>query len=187
MEFLPVVKAGVLNGWIFMLFPLLHPLVMMLIVKDVMKKMQVSGLSKGENMVSTINNTVLFFGLFIFSVFLPLKLGTVWFYTGLVLCIVGIVLWIVAMINISRIPLDEPWTRGLYRYSRHPMVLSCFLVFVGAGIATASWIFLLVTVLFIILSVLSANSEERHCLRKFTDSYRSYMNRTPKWMGIPKS
>ena len=138
----------------------------MLIVKDVMSKMQVAGLSRGETIISTINNVVLFFGLFIFSIFLPLKLGTVWFYIGVVLCVVGIATWIIAMTNIRRISLDEPWTKGLYRYSRHPMMISSFLLFVGTGIATASWIFILFTVLFIVFSVMAANFEERHCMNK---------------------
>jgi protein-S-isoprenylcysteine O-methyltransferase Ste14 len=31
------------------------------------------------------------------------------------------------------------------------------------------------------------NSEEQGCLDSFGDEYKKYMERTPKWLGIPKS
>jgi len=33
----------------------------------------------------------------------------------------------------------------------------------------------------------SVNAEERFCLEKYGDAYREYMNRTPRWIGFPKS
>jgi protein-S-isoprenylcysteine O-methyltransferase Ste14 len=186
MSFIPVLKIGLLNGWILMLYPLIHPILIMLIVKDAMQKMQAADQNKAEKLLSTFTNIILFFGLFLFSLFLPLKLGTVWFYIGLALCILGIIGWTTAIINIARIPLDKPWIEGLYRYSRHPMILSSFLIFIGTGIATASWIFLLLAIIFTALSIIAANYEERHCLDKYGDSYSDYMNRTPRWIGIPK-
>jgi protein-S-isoprenylcysteine O-methyltransferase Ste14 len=32
-----------------------------------------------------------------------------------------------------------------------------------------------------------AIAEERWCLEKYGDAYREYMNRTPRWIGLPKS
>jgi protein-S-isoprenylcysteine O-methyltransferase Ste14 len=185
MLLIPVLKIGALNGWILMLYPLIHPLLIMLIVKDAMQKMQSGEQNKTEKIIFMFNGIILFFGLFIFSLFLPLKLGTAWFYVGLALCILGIMGWTTAIVNISRIPLDKPWIQGLYRFSRHPMLLSSFLIFIGTGIATASWIFLVFAVLYIVLSVIAANYEERHCLEKYGGSYSEYANRTPKWAGIP--
>ncbi len=187
MSLMPAFEIGVWNGWILMFYPLIHPVLIMLIVKNAMQKMQASNQCRTEKLISFFVNIILFFGLFIFSIFLPLKLGTIWFYVGLAMCIVGIIGWTMAIINIANIPLGTPWTMGLYRYSRHPMILTGFLIFIGTGIATASWIFLLFSVLFIILSVITANYEERHCLEEFGDSYSDYVNRTPKWIGMPKS
>jgi len=103
------------------------------------------------------------------------------------MCILGVITWTVAMINIRNIPVGEAWTKGFYRYSRHPMVLSSFLVFIGAGVASASWVFLLFAIVFIILSNVSVTTEERFCLERYGTGYREYMNRTPKWIGMPKS
>jgi len=57
---------------------------------------------------------------------------------------------------------------------------------IGVGIATASWLFLLLTVVLIILFNNSVAPEERGCLEKYGDIYREYMNRTSRWIGIPK-
>jgi protein-S-isoprenylcysteine O-methyltransferase Ste14 len=124
---------------------------------------------------------------FLYSIFLPLKLGTAWFYTGLPISLLGIVMYIVISVTIVRTPVGEPITGGLYRYSRHPMYVFGFLAPLGAGIAAASWLFILLTIIMIITHCMNGIPEERSCLAAFGDAYREYMDRTPRWLGIPKS
>jgi protein-S-isoprenylcysteine O-methyltransferase Ste14 len=191
MSLIPAFEIGIWNTWILMLYIPLHPLIMMLIDKlvgtgDIFKKMETPAFNKTENVMNIFSNFVLLFGLFIYSIFLPLQLGTAWFYVGLALVVLGVVIWTIAIINIVNITLGEPWNKGLYRYSRHPMTLAGYLIFMGAGIASASWIFLLFSVLYIVLSAIPTIAEERFCLEKFGTAYREYMNRTPRWIGIPK-
>jgi len=83
-------------------------------------------------------------------------------------------------------PLDEPFTEGLYRCSRHPEYLSIFLRPMGVGIASASWLFSLLAIAFLVLMNSLVIPEERFCLEKYGDAYREYMNRTPRWIGISK-
>jgi len=192
MPAIPVFEIGIWNAWILLLFLPLHPLIMMLIDKlvgtgDMFKKMETPALSKTDSIINIFGSYVLFFGLFIYSIFLPLQLGTAWFYVGLALCVLGVVTWIIAIVNIADIPLGEPWNKGLYRYSRHPMYLGLFLTLIGAGIASASWIFLLLSIVYIILCAILVSVEERFCLDKFGTLYREYMERTPRWIGLPKS
>jgi len=154
---------------------------------DIFKKMGIPTFDKTERIINISSNFVLGFGLLICSVFLPLQLGTAWFHVGLALCVLGVVTWTIAIVNIVDIPLGEPWNKGLYRYSRHPMTLAGYLIFIGAGIASASWVFLLFSIVYIILSAIPTIAEERFCLEKFGTVYHEYMNRTPRWIGIPKS
>lgn len=123
----------------------------------------------------------------IYSVFLPLKLDTVWFYAGLSAFLLGMVFTLLAGTSLDATPLDRPATKGLYRISRNPIYLGCFLIYIGAGIACASWLFLLLTAIWVVLYDLLIAPEERWCLEKYGDAYREYTNRTPKWIGIPKS
>ena len=192
MSFIPAFAIGVWNAWILTLYIPLHPLIMMLIDKlvgtgDIFKKMETPTFNKTENIMNIFSNFVLLFGLFIYSIFLPLQLGTAWFYVGLALSVLGVVAWTIAIVNIADIPLGKPWNKGLYRYSRHPMTLAGYWILIGAGIASASGIFLLFSAIYIILSVTPTVAEERFCLEKFGTAYRKYIDKTPRWIGIPKS
>ncbi len=82
---------------------------------------------------------------------------------------------------------EKPITTGLYRYSRHPMYITQLVMFIGVGIASASWLFLLLTIVYTALGFIYAGSEERVCLEKYGDAYREYMEGTPRWIGLPKS
>ncbi len=123
----------------------------------------------------------------IYSVFLPIKLGILWFYVGLAIWVLSLLIGLISFISFGTTPLDELVTKGTYRISRNPVCLSGFLGDVGIGIACASWVFLLYAVVDIILMHISVEVEERFLLEKYGDAYREYMNRTPRWIGISKS
>jgi protein-S-isoprenylcysteine O-methyltransferase Ste14 len=75
----------------------------------------------------------------------------------------------------------------VYRISRHPIYFTGFLLYIGIGIATASWVIILCAILWIVLFRIVVPSEEHFLLEKYGDSYRAYMNKTPTWIGFPKS
>jgi len=190
MSLVPAFEIGVWNAWIFMLYYLLTMPLLRLISKDALEKSDVAAPKHLYN--KTENRIVAFYQYsfvlaFIYSIFLPLELGTIWFYTGLPICLLGLILLTISYLSFAAAPLGEPLTRGLHRYSRHPVYLTQFLFFIGIGIASASWIFLLFAVLRTISSLMLAIPEERFCLEKYGNAYREYMERTPRWLGLPKS
>jgi protein-S-isoprenylcysteine O-methyltransferase Ste14 len=67
------------------------------------------------------------------------------------------------------------------------MYFATFIIFLGIGIATASWVILLVAIIFLILTNIITNSEERFCKEIYGDTYKEYLNRTSRWIGTPKS
>jgi protein-S-isoprenylcysteine O-methyltransferase Ste14 len=93
---------------------------------------------------------------------------------------------ITAGLNFITTPSDRPVAKGIYRYSRHPIYLSQYLALVGIGIATASWIILLVSIVFMILVKIYTDYEEQYCIKRYGNKYIDYLNRTPKWIGIPR-
>jgi len=190
MSLIPAFEIGVWNAWIFMLYYILTLPIMRLMSKDALDKSDVAAPKNQYNktekgIVSFYQNS--FILAFIYSIFLPLKLGSIWFYIGLPICLVGLILFTISFFNFAASPLNEPLTKGLYRYSRHPVYLNQTLMFIGVGIASASWVFLLLTVLRTIASFILMPPEEHFCTEKFGDTYREYMERTPRWIGIPKS
>jgi protein-S-isoprenylcysteine O-methyltransferase Ste14 len=128
-----------------------------------------------------------FLAVFGYSIFLPLKLNTVWFHVGLIIYLMGVIFDFMAGVSWATNPFDKPITSGVYRISRHPMDFGNFVVIMGVGIACISWVFLLLGIVLITLMNMKAVNEERGLLEKFGIAYREYMNRTPRWIGIPKS
>jgi protein-S-isoprenylcysteine O-methyltransferase Ste14 len=122
-----------------------------------------------------------------YSIFLPLQLGTAWFYVGLGVFLSGLAVLTVVTLNFATAPQDKPVTGGLYRYSRHPMYLATVLIYIGASLASASWLFSLLTIATVVLLRLEAILEEGYCREKYGNAYREYVNKTPRWVGIPKS
>lgn len=100
--------------------------------------------------------------------------------------LVGIFLVILSMIYFAITPLDKPVTIGIYRYSRNPMFLGFFIIYLGISIACLSWTYFLLTLLFIILVYYASPFEERATLDHYGDGYKEYMKSTAKWIGIPK-
>ena len=190
MSLVPAFEMGLWNAWIFMIWSWLYTLAFRLVGKEVCKK--ASGLasemktSRAYKIISYVSMLTELMAI-VYSIFLPFKLGTIWFYTGLAIFLLGLVVLTVASVNFTVTPMNEPITRGMYRYSRHPLYLASLCIYLSVGIASASWVFLLVFIVQLVSISIAAVEEERYCLEKYGDAYREYMNRTPRWIGIPKS
>ena len=117
---------------------------------------------------------------------LPLKPGSGWFYAGLSIYLIGMILVIMTILSFATAPVDKPFTRGIFRISRNPMYFGWFLVYIGMGIVCASWVFLVVGPAFRNMNDFLITAEERICLEMYGDTYREYMKKTAKWIGIPK-
>lgn len=183
----PAFEIGLLNAWIFMSVFLMQMLIMMLADKQVREKSHVPAEARRtgiERYIGVVGNLVWLLAM-IYSVFLPFRLGTLWFALGLPVFIVGLLLMVIATGNFLSTPPDEPITKGAYRYSRHPMYLASFLIFLGSGLASASWVFLLMSIAMALCFNLEALIEERYCLSRYNRAYRGYFRRTPRWIGIP--
>jgi protein-S-isoprenylcysteine O-methyltransferase Ste14 len=190
MSLTPVFEIGLWNAWIFMFYHQLLPIgLMSLINKGALKKSDVAAPHKkaGKKVILVIFLALIYYLTLAYSVFLPLKLGTTWFCIGLPICLIGLIMYTIVTVNFATTPLDELVTKGLYRYSRNPQYLTEILMFIGVGIASASWIFLLFSIVYSVFMLSFASSEERFCLEKYGNAYREYMNRTPRYIGVPKS
>jgi protein-S-isoprenylcysteine O-methyltransferase Ste14 len=185
----PAFEIGVWNAWIFVLYSLVIFFLLPAINKSARETgdIAIASVYNRREMILLYSYHIIVFVLLVYSVFLPLRLGTVWFYIGLPIALLGLAIYTMVIVSFATTPLDrEVMTKGPFRYSRHPMYLSSSLAYMGVGIACASWLFLLLSVAYMVLSMVSTVPEERFLLAKYGDSYREYMNRTPRWIGVPK-
>ena len=183
MSAIPAFEIGVWNAWILTAFLLLFIMLSGLLPKEIGKRIApAKEMGKNNSMMR-----IVFFAMIIYSIFVPLKLGTPWFYAGLVVYLFGFIISTAALFSIAVTKTGEPFTTGMYRYSRHPIALGTLLPMIGASIASASWLLLLLSVILIVVSHFLAITEESVTAKKFGDAYKEYVNKTPRWIGIPRS
>ncbi len=182
MSLIPAFELGLWNAWIFIVPFFLVWLSGGIINKRKWEEPPPTKMDKKTHGYRKVVEVCLF----LYPIFLPLKLGTEWFQYGFAVYLLGMVLIIVAEQNFATTPMDKPVTKGVYSISRNPMYLGAFLVSIGISIACASWILLLAAVVFITLVNFEVISEERFCIERYGVLYQEYIKRTPRWIGIPK-
>jgi protein-S-isoprenylcysteine O-methyltransferase Ste14 len=199
MSLVPEFELGVWNAWIFFVLHQGGTSVILQLMyrggvwKDVWDVWKKSSKDYDDTSSNTTDRRlkysvyVVFIAVVGYGVFLPLKLNTIWFYVGLFIYLLGVIIDFMAGVSWATNPLDKPITTGIYSISRHPMDFGNVVAMVGTGIACASWVYLLLGIVIITLMNMGAVREERFCLQKFGNAYHEYMNRTPRWIGIPKS
>ena len=191
MSAIPVFQIGVWNAWILILLVFVTMFTPTLFLSEEGKKSNKRLQSfvpstRTEKILAWSTHLVIWPFVIIYSIFLPLKLDAAWLYVGLLIFALGLAMQVVVTISVANTPLDEPVTRGPYRFSRHPIYFSGFLILVGIGVASASWLVLLCALLWIVFFHIVVPNEEHFCLEKYGNTYSEYLKRTPRWIGIPK-
>ncbi len=186
MSWIPDFEIGLWNAWI-----LIIPLIIFWIsgVKFLFSKRmpETAPPSKRKDKILSNLMILIMFGSFIYSIFMPLKLGTIWYYLGLIVYFIGLILIAITMINFATTQINKPVTKGIYRYSRNPMFIGWFILYLGIAITCISWVYLLITLLFILITAYFSPYEEAITLKHYGNAYKEYMEKTPRWIGLPKS
>jgi protein-S-isoprenylcysteine O-methyltransferase Ste14 len=191
MFIIPTFEIGIWNAWIFMVILYAAAFVPLMINNEKAEK-RMEGEPKGSELkkVTRITNFITHMIIMpltlILSIFLPIKLGTWWFYAGIIIYLLGFVMVLLYSISFGTATLGEPISKGVYAISRNPGYLGFFLAYLGTGIACASWIFLVCALVWIVSWQFGIVEEERILLKKYGEAYRLYMSRTPRWIGFPK-
>ena len=188
MSFIPAFEIGIGNAWIFMIWLIISPFLSSIVInrKEISKRLRASAPMKHEKMLNVISMVTVVFG-FIYSIFLPLKLNTIWFYIGLILFLIGLTIDFSVLFTLRKAKPDKPFTNGPYKYSRHPIYLALILIFLSVSIMSYSWIIFIFLIIMIMHLLLAVPAEEQYCLKKYGKEYKDYLSRTPRWIGIPKS
>jgi protein-S-isoprenylcysteine O-methyltransferase Ste14 len=192
MSLLPAFEIGLRNAWVLMVALVAAAFLPLYIDSDKTDKRcegepTGSELSRTTRIAHVVTHLMIMPFTFIYSIFVPLKLGTSWFAVGVPICLLALVMVLMSSISFSTAPLGEPLNKGVYSISRHPGYFGLFLGYVGIGLACASWVFLLCALVWIVSWHFGVVEEERILLERYGDAYREYKNRTPRWIGIPKT
>ena len=181
-------ELSIWNAWIFMIWPIITPILSNFIIKEkeVSKLLKTSIPMKYEKSLNIISMLSIYFG-FIYSIFLPIKFNTIWFYIGLLIFLFGFIFDLSVLLSIRNAKLDKPFTNGPYKYSRHPLYFALFAVIISISLMSLSLVFLFITLFCGFHLIIVAPVEEKYCLKKYGKIYKNYIEKTPRWIGIPKS
>lgn len=138
-----------------------------------------------SKVMHTALSIVIFIGYFAwgFMVFWdPIKIdvsGTVTFWLGMVMVVLGILLLIVSTVTKKGFgEIDHLITKGIYTRIRHPMYLALILIHIGFPLGMGSLLTLSSIVIWIPLILLWKHWEEENTGRKFGKEYSEYQKRT---------
>jgi protein-S-isoprenylcysteine O-methyltransferase Ste14 len=143
-------------------------------------------LFKGKKIVAAALTWII--GGFIISIFVPVDFGIL-FYFGFSISFVGMVIGSLALYSFAYSP--GLTTSRIHRYSRNPIYVGWMLFFLGLtliGWSESVWsiffaLYLVITVPYLHWTVLL---EEAFLADKYGDSYRQYLEETPRYLGKPK-
>jgi len=181
MSFIPTHEIGLLNAWIFAITLAIFAFLPMILHKKAWKRLIDSSWcgSKEKELGGILS--VLNYGIIVYAIFVPLQMGTIWFYAGSVIFVLSITLMTVAFSNYASTSSDEPVTKGLYKISRNPIYVSLILAITGIGIAAASWIIILLVMVYVIITHQLVLAEERHCLETYGEPYHEFKKKVPRY------
>jgi protein-S-isoprenylcysteine O-methyltransferase Ste14 len=182
MELFPSLEIGWFNGWILIvIFFWAYGIMLIFFPKKAIARLyDRSGQRNHRNPRRLFGVILVLLWLMLVSM-TPLKMGEVVFVIGISVFSLGLIGFIIALVNFKNTPVDQPVTSGLYRISRHPQQLAVSVSFLGIGIAIGSW----PAFALMILGVIGAHSkilaEEKACLEQYGESYMNYMERIPRY------
>jgi protein-S-isoprenylcysteine O-methyltransferase Ste14 len=148
MCFITDFKIDWLNAWLGCI-----PIILSMIITFVPNK---KSLKRASDMSSytlkektrALVSSFIFFGAMLYTIILPLKFETIWFYIGSIIYIMGLVPYIISMINFASTPSNAPIIKGVYKVSRNPIYFFSTLTLLGIGIAGCSGTMIIFVILY---------------------------------------
>ncbi|RLD84823.1 MAG: hypothetical protein DRJ10_00150 [Bacteroidetes bacterium] len=111
--------------------------------------------------------------LLISSIFILFKIN-IFFYIGTLLYISGLIIYISAIFFFSINEIDLIVNTGIYGYSRHPVYLGFFIMWLGVAVCTLNIVVLVLILILGFLSYKIALLEEQQCVKKYGNDYLEY-------------
>ncbi|MCI8537140.1 MAG: phospholipid methyltransferase [Oscillospiraceae bacterium] len=104
------------------------------------------------------------------------------FRAGILVYLAGMTLLTFSVIHFS-IPAGNGFRQtGVYRFSRNPMYVSYYVVFLGCALLNQSLLLLILVLIFQVSGHWLVLAEERWCLKQFGGPYRQYQKRVRRYL-----
>ena len=181
MELFPTIQLGLWNGWLLaVIFYVIFGIILLILPKPVVARLYDRTGQERPKVQRAIG--VLFFLIwFVLTILYPLKVDDPVFILGIVIYALGLIGFLVALVNYSSTPIDQPVTAGLYQISRHPQQFTISASFLGIAIAIGSWVAFIMLCIGYIAAHNKILNEEQACLEQYGESYEEYLKSVPRY------
>ncbi len=91
----------------------------------------------------------------------------------------GILLWIIASLHLRKaVKAKEIAASGAFKYIRHPIYASIYILSIGLGLIFFSWFWFIVMIVFLPFWYLECKEEEKEMIKFYGQKYIEYRKRT---------
>lgn len=116
----------------------------------------------------------------LYTIFVPFTTNAPLLGAGLTLFVVGQALRLKSTWDYTTAKPGELITNGIYQISRHPGYFSATLVYLGMGLAGASWLIVAVAAYWFVGYQWVATVEERFCVQQWPDEFPEYRRKVAR-------
>lgn len=110
-------------------------------------------------------------------------------YSGLIILVLGLVLGLVALLQINRklspfptpVPNGKLITTGAYKLARHPIYTAIILAGLGYALYITSWYKIVITLVLLILFYYKSKYEEKLLIKNYSE-YMAYKTKTRRFI-----
>ena len=126
--------------------------------------------------------TLSWWGIIIYSFFVPVDYESSLFYLGAFIFILNMIIYEISLFNYASTPVGKPVQKGVYKISRNPQYISDFFIWIGVGIMCSSYLIIILKIIGCVIQHWTIVEEEHFCLEKYDEEYKEYLDKTPRYL-----
>ena len=182
MDLWPNLNLTLYNGWIFLiLFYILQFYNVTFVSTQVRERLFDRSNFDRKQWIFTLIGKFIGVGAMILMILTPIAYGNLEFLLGFIIYIIGMIGLRYAVVNFITTPLNQPVTKGIYKYSRNPQELMLTVILLGIGLIVGSWIIIILLILSKIFNHFQILAQEEACIKQYGDNYQEYMKMVPRY------
>jgi len=128
-----------------------------------------------------ILSVFIFYATLLISISIPMKTENVLFNIGLGLFVCGMIVSTITGINYVTAPKDKVIVQGIYQFSRNPIYICNYLIYLSLIFMSHSWIFVILLIITVISTHFIVLLEEQYLEAHYGNEYIEYKQKVPRY------
>lgn len=182
MNLLDNLQIGLWNAWIGPVIAWANLLFLLIINPKAIKRLNNMSWYSKRDKIASFGTMVFMVAIMVVGIWVPILYDTTSFYIGTSIFFLGVIINLISLYDYGKTPASEPIIKGIYKISRHPLYLCWTIMLIGICIATASWLLIILTIIYHIPSHILILGEEKYCKKVYGITYVKYCIQVPRYL-----